>query len=104
MSQNRRRNKSEQKTPSQVRWLPLLLAVVGFLVVGAAVYTLLGKSSTTQETTGGTPPNLQVDKELIDLGDVKFNQLARVSFQVSNTGEGPLQLTKEPYIEVVEGC
>jgi hypothetical protein len=76
----------------------------GVLLVLLAFFALREKPSpkATIEVTGA--PSLKVDQEMIDLGDMKFNQPARVSFQLTNIGDQTLRFTKDPYIEVVEGC
>jgi hypothetical protein len=56
----------------------------------------------TPEVTGA--PRLKVDKESIDLGDRKVEQLVSVSFEISNVGDQLLRFTQQPYIEVAEGC
>ena len=60
-------------------------------------------ASTVDLTVSGAP-SLQVDQEFVDLGDVKLNQPVQVSFTLSNTGDQPLEFSKAPYVEVVEGC
>jgi hypothetical protein len=47
---------------------------------------------------------LKVDKEKVDLGDVKLGQTVMVSFQLTNLGDKTLKFTKAPYVEVLEGC
>ncbi|RPI30196.1 MAG: DUF1573 domain-containing protein [Chloroflexota bacterium] len=54
------------------------------------------------EVTGA--PSLRVDQEKIDLGDVKLGQTVSATFRLTNVGDEPLKLVKDPYIEVVEGC
>lgn len=54
------------------------------------------------EVTGN--PSLRVDKELVDLGDVKLGQPVQVAFEIRNVGDKPLKFTKPPFIEVKEGC
>jgi hypothetical protein len=45
-----------------------------------------------------------VDKEQVDLGDVKLNQPVEVTFQITNVGDKTLRFEEQPYIDVVEGC
>lgn len=90
------------------RWQPLLLALGGVLLIGASFFALRkepapGPASTSDIAVSGAP-RLTVDQELVDLGDVKLNQLVQVSFTLSNTGDQPLKFSKAPYVEVVEGC
>lgn len=81
---------------------PLLLMLVGlFLLVG-----ILG----SYERSGPKPPSaeegprLQVDKELVDFGEVKMSVLVETSFTLTNTGSSTLQFTQRPYISAVVGC
>lgn len=52
----------------------------------------------------GDNPRLQVDRESIDLGDVKLGTMVEAAFVLTNAGSQPLHLSESPYIEVVEGC
>lgn len=49
-------------------------------------------------------PRLAVDRDVIDLGDVKYQQEARVAFVLTNAGDRPLAFKERPYLEVLEGC
>lgn len=104
MSQNKPKKYSKKRSRQNQSWLPVLIALGGLLLVGLAFLALRDKPTTGAaiEVTGS--PSLKVDQEKIDLGDMKFNQLAQVSFQLTNVGDQTLQFTKDPYIEVVEGC
>ena len=53
---------------------------------------------------GGGSPSIAVDQQLIDYGDVKFNDEKTFAVKVTNTGDGTLRFKEDPYIEVVEGC
>ncbi|HWQ83697.1 MAG TPA: hypothetical protein VN363_03975 [Anaerolineales bacterium] len=86
------------------RWQPLLLAVGGLALVVAAFFALQNKPDPGAEIEVSGAPSLKVDQELIDLGDIKVDQPAQATFTLSNTGDQPLKLAQEPYIEVVEGC
>lgn len=104
MSQNKPKKYSKKRSRQNQRWLPVLIALGGLLLVGLAFLALRDKSTpgAAIEVTGS--PSLKVDQEKIDLGDMKFNQSAQVSFQLTNVGDQTLRFTKDPYIEVVEGC
>jgi hypothetical protein len=49
-------------------------------------------------------PSLEVDKELIDFGDVKLNTNLTFDLRLTNVGDEPLRISEAPYVEVVEGC
>lgn len=103
MSQNKT-NRYSKTRHRRNKWLPVLLALGGVLLVSLA-FLALRKDPAPEaaiEVTGA--PSLQVDQEIVDLGDMKFNQLAQVSFQITNVGDQTLRFAKDPYIEVVEGC
>ena len=80
------------------------MALAGAAILIMAAFFAFSKkpASFTPEVTGG--PSLKVDKEKVDLGDVKLGQTVQVSFEISNVGDQPLKFSKAPYIEVKEGC
>ena len=104
MSQNKTNRYSKKRQRQNQRWLPVVIALGGLLLVALAFLALRDKSTpgAAIEVTGA--PSLQVDQGIVDLGDMKFNQPAQVSFQITNVGDQTLRFTKDPYIEVVEGC
>lgn len=84
----------------------LLMAVgLGAILILIAAASLLGRDAETRaavEVTG--QPRLKVDHGAIDFGDVRLGQVVEAAFVLTNVGDQPLQLTKAPYVEVVEGC
>jgi len=103
MSQNKYK-KQAKKRKQKSAWPLVVLVVGGFLLVFGAVFAFSQSSRPKApiEVTGS--PSLKVDKEKVDLGDVKLGQTVQVSFQITNVGDKPLRFTKEPYVEVKEGC
>ena len=93
MSKKHRRQKQKKNFP----WL--LLAIGGVLLV-AAIFLFANQGG----DDGGGTPSISVDQQLIDYGDVKFNVEKTFSIKVTNTGDGILRFTEQPYIEIVEGC
>jgi len=89
------------------RSTPLILGLVGIALIAFGIIAFLAGR---QPQAGQVPievkgaPHLKVDQEIADLGDLKLNQHVNVTFELSNVGDQPLKFTKEPYIEVVEGC
>lgn len=85
---------------------PGLLVIGGVILLGVAAYFLWGTgaggSSAPVEVQG--TPRLKVDRETIDLGDVKLGQTVEARFRLTNVGDQPLRFAEVPYIEVVEGC
>ncbi len=86
-------------------WLWLLIAagvvLIAFVVIDSASRRP-GEPATAPQVSGA--PRLAVDKEKIDLGDVKLGQTVSVSFELTNVGDQALQFTASPYVEVKEGC
>ena len=103
MSQNKT-NRYSKKRHRRNKWLPVLLALGGVLLVSLAFMALRKDPAPEAAIDVTGAPSLQVDQEIVDLGDMKFNQLAQVSFQITNVGDQTLRFAKDPYIEVVEGC
>jgi hypothetical protein len=85
--------------------LPLLLGLGGVLLIAAAFLATRKaepKEKAPIEVSGGA--SLKVDKDRVDLGDVKLGVPVDVSFELTNVGSETLRLSEEPYIEVLEGC
>lgn len=83
------------------RLLPLVMIGLGVLVVGVVLFNVLN-SGAAGSANGG--PKLAVDKQEINLGDVKLGQTVSAAFTITNTGSAPLRFTEAPYIELKEGC
>lgn len=103
MTKSQRKSKSapERKQPGK---LALLLTILGafLLLVGLMFAFRKPAAQATPEVRGG--PGLKVDREKVDLGDVKLGQPVTVSFKLTNVGDQPLKITDTPYVEVLEGC
>ncbi|MEE8355861.1 MAG: hypothetical protein V3R33_01010 [Anaerolineales bacterium] len=98
--QQRRQKKKQQKQ-------------LVFLIIGGALIiitgTIFGISAWKNQpdldlVSVSGQPSLEVDQELIDYGDVKFNTSKTFTINLTNVGDEPLILSEEPYIEVREGC
>jgi len=64
-------------------------------------FTVAGDSSSPPEAAG---PRLQVDKELVDGGQVPYDHPLYESFLLRNNGDAPLVLQGRPTLRVLEGC
>ncbi len=101
-----RRNQAWQR--KHVEPWPIVLAAGGVLLIGLvafAVWQAAGGDagpSVPLEVSGA--PRLKVDKDKVDLGNVRLGQTVEVTFTVANVGDRQLRFTETPYIEVVEGC
>jgi Lon protease-like protein len=79
--------------------------IAGALLVVFAVVSVLGRAGGGRapiEVTG--QPRLRVDREVVDLGEIRLGTTVEAAFVLTNVGDQPLRLTQAPYIEVVEGC
>jgi HYDIN/CFA65/VesB-like, Ig-like domain len=76
----------------------LLLAAILALVI------LRWEPQAGGSTASTGAPRLEVDRDTVDLGDVQLGELVEASFVLSNTGDGELVISGEPYVQVVEGC
>ena len=88
-------------------YLPLLIALGGILLVGAALFVLWktqqpAKEAAPVEVSG--QPSLKVDRDFVDFGDVPLGEVISVSFDVANVGDQTLNFKSKPYVEVLEGC
>ncbi len=82
---------------------PWILIIGGAVLLLAAVLFAFAQQQPTVDASGGTP-KIKADKERVDLGDQKLGNTVSVSFTLTNEGDGTLRFTKEPYVEVKEGC
>lgn len=85
-------------------WPVILLIGGGLLLVFGVAFALSKPSGPKVAVEVNGSPSLKVDKEKVDLGDIKLGQTVEVSFQLSNAGDKTLRFSKAPYIEVKEGC
>jgi len=91
---------SRKKFKKQRKSFPWPLVVFGGILLIVAAFFFANQGG---EDGGGTP-SIAVDQQLIDYGDVKFNVEKTFAIKITNTGDGTLRFTEEPYIEVLEGC
>lgn len=86
------------------RW-PIWLALGGVILLAIGFFAYWrGNSSPKAAIEVVGSPSLKVDKEEVNLGDVKLGKTVEVSFQLTNVGDKTLRFTKAPTIEVKEGC
>jgi hypothetical protein len=52
----------------------------------------------------GGIPKLAVDRDVVDLGPLAYHTPARVTFTISNRGDGTLRLTETPRVIAAKGC
>ena len=92
MSKKYKRQKQQNAFP----WP--LIALGGILLIITAFFFA------NQNGNSGGTPSIVVDQQRIDYGDVKFGVEKTFAIKITNTGDGTLRFTEEPYIEIVEGC
>jgi hypothetical protein len=102
MSQNKKYSK--KKRNQNAKWLPILAIAGGVLLIGLAFLALRKNPTPTAPIETKGSPSLKVDKEIVDLGDVKLGKTVEVSFELTNVGDQTVRFSKQPYVEVVEGC
>jgi hypothetical protein len=101
MTKNKRMRNSIHHSGSNPR-SRMLLILAGVLILAAAI--AFATQGDGQETAGEIGPRLSVDQEVVDFGKVNAGQQVSAAFTLTNTGDETLRLTKEPVIEVKEGC
>lgn len=101
----KRYSKAQRRQRRRNTFLPFFLAVGGVLLIAGAFFAFRGgRSSPPANIEVAGAPSLKVDKEQVDLGDVRLGQWVSATFQLTNVGDKTLRFTREPYIEVLEGC
>ncbi len=85
-------------------WPVILLIGGGLLLLFGVAFALNKPSGAKVAVEVNGSPSLKVDKEKVDLGEVKLGQTVEVSFLLSNVGDQTLRFSKAPYVEVKEGC
>lgn len=104
MAKARRSTSKGRQSLSESSKLPLFFVLGGAVILIIAAFFAFQKNPTSFSAEVSSGPSLKADKEKVDLGDVKLGNTVQVSFELKNSGDQPLQFSKAPYIEVVEGC
>ncbi len=104
VAERERRRKQEAQKGKLLKIVPLtLIAILAVVGVGYAVYTTTVKPP-RPANAGVIGPRLQVDQELLDLGNRKLNVPIRASFNVKNIGDDTLNLVVPQVVTALEGC
>jgi cell division septal protein FtsQ len=105
MSKSKHKKYAKRRKQSSI-WPRIMLAAGGLVIILAVVFAInqssKPKPKAAIEVAGS--PSLKVDRETVDLGKIRLGQQVKVSFQLTNVGDQPLQFTSTPTIEVKEGC
>ncbi len=104
IAERERRRKQEENKQRLLKIIPLavmsLLAVVG---IGYVVLSSIVKPP-RPANPGIIGPRLQVDQEMLDLGNRPLNVPIRAQFNVKNTGDDTLNLVVPQVVTALEGC
>lgn len=96
-SKNRRKKGGgDIKIPK--KFMPLLVIGAGVLLIGGAAIIILSGGK------AGGEPNLVVEQEVFDYGQVAFNTPIETVFVVHNDGDAPLKILGTPQVELKDGC
>lgn len=101
MSKNRLKRRNKRRQRSVLLWVVLGGALL--LVAAIIFYPRDGSDPDFVPLVSGAP-SLEVDKEQIDFGDVRFNEFVTASFELTNVGDKDLRFTAQPYVELKAGC
>ena len=105
MNQNKSKKFTKKHPRQNKKWLPISIALAGVVLVGLAFLAFRERPAaggSAIEVSGS--PSLKVDQEKVDLGDIKLGKYVQTSFVLTNVGSETLRFSKNPYIEVMEGC
>jgi hypothetical protein len=95
---NKKSNKKYRKQKQRKNFPWLFVALGGLILLGAILF------ANRSGGDGGGTASLSVDQNKIDYGYVKFGENRQFALKVTNTGDGALRFSEQPYIEVLEGC
>lgn len=80
--------------------IPVVLGLA-ILAVGYAWYA---KTRPAPVIAGVEGPRLKVDRDRIDFGYQHLGHMVRAEFNVTNAGDGTLQLQTPPVATLLDGC
>ncbi len=85
-------------------WPMLLLMGGALLLVVGAVFAFRKPPPPQAAIEVSGAPSLKVDRQTVNLGDVRLGQTVDVKFKLMNVGDQPLRFSQAPYVQVLEGC
>jgi hypothetical protein len=103
MSQTKSRQLIKRRKQT-AKWAPILAVVGGILLIGLAFLAFRQNSTPKAAIEVSGSPSLKVDKEKVDLGEVKLDHTVEVTFELTNVGDQTLRFSDRPYVEVKQGC
>jgi hypothetical protein len=111
MSKQQRRNKARhhrQHSGAVVltkKWILVIGIATGIILLGGALLVIRSNSvgnMVAPKVTGA--PAIEVEQSYFNLGDIRFNTMARVIYMITNVGDQPLKILERPQVQVLEGC
>ena len=96
--------KTQRHGKKKQSWPIILLLAGGLLLVIGAVFAFTKPTQSKNLIEVKGAPSLKVDKDKVDLGEVKLGQVVEVKFELTNVGDQILRFSKAPYVEVLQGC
>lgn len=99
------RYRTKIKLKPKKRLLPLWLTLAGLFLLGIALFAIFNAppaQKATIEVKGA--PRLKVDKTAIDHGQVKLGTTLADVVHITNVGDQPLSFSRQPYVEIKQGC
>ena len=103
IAERQRMRAEEQRKGMLKKFVPLAVVfLVAVFVIFVGLTTL--NQTSNQNVQGATGPQLQVDREKIEMGKQIFNNTVRAAFTVKNVGDSTLKLEAPKVASVLEGC
>lgn len=90
--------KTNPSSPLLRRWL-LPVGILGLALVTLAIWLTFNGGANRAGV-----PQLQIDRRVVDFGEVPIGQQVSATITLTNSGQKALRIQKAPYIEVLEGC
>lgn len=107
MSKTATRKRAARRKERQRNLTPIVVVGSILILVATGLLLVMNRSDAGQPavpvTVSGSP-RLQVDRDLIDFGEVPVGRMVKASFVLSNTGDQALTISHPPVPEVLEGC
>ncbi len=92
--------------PKRTPW-PLFVGAAALVLIIFGLAVLMrpeGETASPSSPQGAGAPELTVDRELIDFGEVPIEKVVKATFLLRNTGGWTLKILDQPQVRVVEGC
>ena len=80
----------------------LAVAVLVSIAIASQVEPPVDLAGVAIDSVGS--PQLELDREHVDFGDVSFNQMVEATFELHNSGDATLLFVEEPFVELKDGC